>query len=200
MTTAATTDLFPAERVERGESPFTKARKRFFRHRLAMVGLVILTTMILMALFAPLLTQYSPIEINAGRVSLSVGLVAVTLSTLIGVLIGGLAGYAGGRLDMLLMRFTDMVMTFPSLVIIITVASVLGPSIYNTMLVIGMLTWTGTARIVRGQILSLREQQFVLEGMPWLWLSPGIMIALAVLSINFIGDGLRDAVDPRSLK
>ncbi len=299
MTTAATTDLFPAERVERGESPFTKARKRFFRHRLAMVGLVILTTMILMALFAPLLTQYSPIEINltnmsqppgnghllgtdttgrdvwarilyAGRVSLSVGLVAVTLSTLIGVLIGGLAGYAGGRLDMLLMRFTDMVMTFPSLVIIITVASVLGPSIYNTMLVIGMLTWTGTARLVRGQILSLREQQFVLaarsmgvapgsimtkhllsnvvssvtvaatfgmasailqeaslsflglgvqsptpswgnmlrdaqtlsilEGMPWLWLSPGIMIALAVLSINFIGDGLRDAVDPRSLK
>jgi len=206
----------------------------------------------------------------AGRVSLSVGLVAVTLSTLIGVLIGGLAGYAGGRLDMLLMRFTDMVMTFPSLVIIITVASVLGPSIYNTMLVIGMLTLTGTARLVRGQILSLREQQFVLaarsmgvaprsimskhllsnvvssvtvaatfgmasailqeaslsflglgvqsptpswgnmlrdaqtlsilEGMPWLWLSPGIMIALAVLTINFIGDGLRDAVDPRSLK
>jgi len=149
------------------------------------------------------------------------------------------------------------------------VASVLGPSIYNTMLVIGILTWTGTARLVRGQFLSLREQQFVLaarsigvdprsimfrhllpnvfssltvaatfgmasailqeaslsflglgvqaptpswgnmlrdaqtlsilEGMPWLWLAPGIMIALAVLSINFIGDGLRDAIDPRSL-
>jgi peptide/nickel transport system permease protein len=264
-----------------------------------MAGVVILGTMILMAIFAPLLTQYSPIEINlanmsqppgnghllgtdttgrdvwarilyAGRVSLSVGLVAVALSTFIGVLIGGLAGYASGWVDMLLMRFTDMVMTFPSLVIIITVASVLGPSIYNTMLVIGMLTWTGTARLVRGQILSLREQQFVLaarsmgvapreimskhllsnvvssvtvaatfgmasailqeaslsflglgvqsptpswgnmlrdaqtlsilEGMPWLWLAPGIMIALAVLSINFIGDGLRDAVDPRSLK
>jgi peptide/nickel transport system permease protein len=299
MTPAAPTDFLKVDKVERGESPWSKARRRFFRHRLAMVGVAILGTMILMAIFAPLLTQYSPIEINltnmskppgnghllgtdttgrdvwarilyAGRVSLSVGLVAVTLSTLIGVLIGGLAGYAGGWVDMALMRFTDMVMTFPSLVIIITVASVLGPSIYNTMLVIGILTWTGTARLVRGQILSLREQQFVLaarsmgvapreimskhllsnvvssvtvaatfgmasailqeaslsflglgvqsptpswgnmlrdaqtlsilEGMPWLWLAPGIMIALAVLSINFIGDGLRDAVDPRSLK
>jgi peptide/nickel transport system permease protein len=299
MTPVASADFLKVDKVERGESPWSKARRRFFRHRLAMAGVVILGTMILMAIFAPLLTQYSPIEINlanmsqppgnghllgtdttgrdvwarilyAGRVSLSVGLVAVALSTFIGVLIGGLAGYASGWVDMLLMRFTDMVMTFPSLVIIITVASVLGPSIYNTMLVIGMLTWTGTARLVRGQILSLREQQFVLaarsmgvapreimskhllsnvvssvtvaatfgmasailqeaslsflglgvqsptpswgnmlrdaqtlsilEGMPWLWLAPGIMIALAVLSINFIGDGLRDAVDPRSLK
>ena len=76
--------------------------------------------------------------------------------------IGALAGYAGKTTDMLLMRFTDMVMTFPSLVIIITVAAALGPSIYNTMLVIGLLTWPGTARLVRGQFLSLREQQFVL--------------------------------------
>jgi peptide/nickel transport system permease protein len=299
MTASATTGLLGPGKAERGESVWAKARKRFFRHKLAMIGLVILTTMILMAIFAPLLTPWSPTEINlanmsqppgnghllgtdttgrdvwtrilyGGRVSLSVGLVAVTISTLVGLLIGGLAGYAGGWVDMMLMRFTDMVMTFPSLVIIITVASVLGPSIYNTMLVIGMLTWTGTARLVRGQFLSLREQQFVLaarsmgvlpreivfrhmqpnvlssvtvaatfgmasailqeaslsflglgvqaptpswgnmlrdaqtlsilEGMPWLWLAPGLMIGLAVLSINFIGDGLRDAFDPRSLR
>lgn len=299
MASAATANILGNERAVRGESAWAKARRRFFRHKLAMAGLVILTTMIVLAVFAPLLTQYSPTDINlanmskppgnghllgtdttgrdvwarvlfGGRVSLSVGLVAVTISTLIGILVGGLAGYAGGWVDMALMRFTDMVMTFPSLVIIITVASALGPSIYNTMLVIGILTWTGTARLVRGQFLSLREQQYVvaarsmgvlpreivlrhllpnvissvivaatfgmasailqeaslsflglgvqlptpswgnmlrdaqtlsiLEGMPWLWLAPGVMIALAVLSINFIGDGLRDALDPRSLR
>jgi peptide/nickel transport system permease protein len=298
MTTTTADELLLNQKAMRGESLWSKALRRFLRHRLALTGLVILSVMVILAVFAPLFSRYSPIELNlaamsqppgaehwlgtdttgrdvwarilyGGRVSLSVGLVAVTISTLIGVLIGGLAGYAGGWVDMLLMRFTDMVMTFPSLVIIITVAAVLGPSIYNTMLVIGILTWTGTARLVRGQFLSLREQQFVLaarsigvepreimfrhllpnvlssltvaatfgmasailqeaslsflglgvqaptpswgnmlrdaqtlsilEGMPWLWLAPGIMIALAVLSINFIGDGLRDAIDPRSL-
>jgi len=154
-------------------------------------------------------------------------------------------------------------------VIIITVAAAMGPSVYNAMLVIGLLTWPSIARLVRGQFLTLREQQFVraarsigvssweitfkhifpntissiavaitfgvanailleaslsflglgvqaptpswgnmlrdaqslniLEGMPWMWLPPGLMIALAVLSINFIGDGLRDALDPRSM-
>lgn len=281
-----------------GESLWGKARRRFLRHRLALLGLIILSGLILLAIFAPLVARYSPIELSldemgkppsarhwlgtdttgrdvwariiyAGRVSLSVGLVAVSFSTLIGIVIGGSAGYAGGRLDMLLMRFTDMVMTFPSLVIIIAVAAALGPSIYNTMLVIGILTWPGTARLVRSQFLSLREQQFVqaaralgvppfgimvrhmlpnvvgsitvaatfgmanailleaslsflglgvqaptpswgnmlrdaqtlsiLEGMVWLWLAPGLTIALAVVSINFIGDGLRDALDPRSI-
>lgn len=298
MTSATANELILGQKAPRGESLWSKARRRFLRHRLALAGLVILGVMVILAAFAPLFTRYSPIELNlaamsqppstehwlgtdtlgrdvwsrilyGGRVSLSVGLVAVTISTVLGILIGGLAGYAGGWVDMLLMRFTDMVMTFPSLVIIITVAAMLGPSIYNTMIVIGALTWTGTARLVRGQFLSLREQQFVLaarsigvephaimlrhlmpnvlssitvaatfgmanailqeaslsflglgvqtptpswgnmlrdaqtlsilEGMPWLWLAPGIMIALAVLSINFIGDGLRDAIDPRSL-
>ena len=281
-----------------GESLWAKARKRFFRHKLAVLGLIVLSLLVLMALLAPAIERYSPIEldlgsmgqapsaahwlgtdttgrdvwariVHAGRVSLSVGLVAVSISTLIGVIIGGLAGYAGGKVDMILMRFTDMVMAFPSLVMIITIASVLGPSIYNTMLVIGVLTWPSVARLVRGQFLSFREQQFVLaarsigvtpfqimtrhlfpnvvgtvtvaatfgmanailqeaslsflglgvqaptpswgnmlqdaqshtilEGMPWLWIAPGLMIALAVLSINFIGDGLRDALDPRSV-
>ncbi len=285
------------ETLQVGESLWDKARRRFFRHKLALFGLVVLSIMVSLAILAPWIQRYSPIELNldamsqapsaehwlgtdttgrdvwarivhAGRVSLSVGLVAVAISTCAGIVIGSIAGYAGGRTDMVLMRLTDMVMAFPSLVMIITVASVLGPSMYNTMLVIGGLTWPGIARLVRGQFLSFREQQFVLaarsigvppwqimvrhlfpnvvgtvtvaatfgmanailqeaslsflglgvqaptpswgnmlqdaqsqtilEGAPWLWIAPGLMIALAVLSINFIGDGLRDALDPRS--
>ncbi len=179
------------EALVKGESLWIKARKRFLRHRLALIGLVILCVMVLLAVLAPVVAIYSPVELNldamsqppstthwlgtdttgrdvwsrivhGGQVSLSVGLVAVSISTLIGIVIGSIAGYAGGKVDLLLMRFTDMVMAFPSLVMIITVASVLGPSIYNTMLVIGILTWPGIARLVRGQFLSFREQQFVL--------------------------------------
>lgn len=284
--------------TEKPESLWGKARKRFFRHKLAMFGLITLSLLIFVSVAAPLLTPHSPTEIDlrsirqppsadhwlgtdgtgrdvltrifyAGRISLSVGLVAVTISMIIGVIIGSIAGYAGGKVDMTLMRVTDVFMTFPSLVIIITVAAALGPSVYNAMLVIGMLTWPSIARLVRGQFLTLREQQFVraarsigvtrgqivfkhifpntissiavaltigvaniilleaslsflglgvqaptpswgnmlrdaqslniLQEMPWMWVPPGLMIALAVLSINFIGDGLRDALDPKSI-
>ena len=280
------------------ESLWGKARRRFLRHKLALFGLVTLSLLIFVSVAAPLLTPYSPVELDlrairqppsaahwlgtdgtgrdvftrvlyAGRISLSVGLVSVSISMIIGIIIGSIAGYAGGKVDMTLMRVTDMFMTFPSLVIIITVAAAMGPSVYNAMLVIGLLTWPSIARLVRGQFLTLREQQFVraarsigvssweitfkhifpntissiavaitfgvanailleaslsflglgvqaptpswgnmlrdaqslniLEGMPWMWLPPGLMIALAILSINFIGDGLRDALDPRSM-
>lgn len=282
----------------RAEGLWTKAWKRFLRHKLALFGLAMMLLLLFSAVAAPLLTDYSATKqdlrnirkaptaqhllgtdgvgrdiltrvLYAGRISLSVGLVSVSISALIGILIGVAAGFLGGKTDMILMRLTDMVMTFPSLVIIITVAAALGPSVYNSMLVIGLLTWPSIARLVRGQFLSLRTQQFVtaarsigvsrweiafkhifpnvissitvaitfgmatsilmeaslsflglgvppptpswgnmlrdaqsmniLEGMPWIWLPPGIMIALSVLSINFIGDGLRDALDPRSL-
>jgi peptide/nickel transport system permease protein len=200
------------------------------------------------------------------RISLSVGVVAVSVYTTLGLIMGSLAGYYGGWVDSLLMRLADVVMAFPSLVLIITIASVVGPSIYNVMLVIGLLGWPPIARIVRGMFLSLRKREFVvaaqatgvenlrliwrhmipnvlapvivaatygmasailieaglsflglgvqpptaswgnmlnaaqsisiLEGMPWLWVSPGLMIAITVLSLNFLGDGLRDALDP----
>lgn len=268
---------------------------RFKRHRLAMIGLSILGVLVFLALFAPLLTRYSPTAVDlssyrippdqdhwlgtdtagrdvltrllyAGRVSLSVGLVAVSIYTAIGVVLGALAGFFGGWIDSFVMRLADVVLSFPTLIIIITLASVLGPSIYNVMLAIGLLGWPPIARLLRGQLLSLRETEFiigaravgcsdkrlifrhllpnamapvlvaatfgiayailieaglsflglgvqpptpswgnmltdaqsltVLESMPWLWLPPGLMIALAVLSINFIGDGLRDALDP----
>ncbi|HRI57471.1 MAG TPA: ABC transporter permease [Anaerolineae bacterium] len=293
-TTAKAIDLG----ADKPESLWGKARKRFFRHKLAMFGLITLSLLIFVSVAAPLLTPHSPTEIDlrairqppsaehwlgtdgtgrdvltrvfyAGRISLSVGIVAVTISMIVGIIVGSIAGYAGGKVDMTLMRVTDVFMTFPSLVIIITVAAALGPSVYNAMLVIGLLTWPSIARLVRGQFLTLREQQFVraarsigvtrgqivfkhifpntvssiavaltigvaniilleaslsflglgvqaptpswgnmlrdaqslniLQDMPWMWVPPGLMIALAVLSINFIGDGLRDALDPKSI-
>jgi peptide/nickel transport system permease protein len=296
MTTATAQAITLA--TAKPEGLWSKARKRFFRHKLAMFGLITLSLLIFVSVAAPLLTPHSPIEIDlrairqppspdhwlgtdgtgrdvftrilyAGRISLSVGLVSVSISMAIGIIVGSIAGYAGGKVDMTLMRVTDVFMTFPSLVIIITVAAAMGPSVYNAMLVIGLLTWPSIARLVRGQFLTLREQQFVraarsigvsrgeiafkhifpntissiavaltigvanailleaslsflglgvqaptpswgnmlrdaqslniLEGMPWMWVPPGLMIALAVLSINFIGDGLRDALDPRSI-
>ena len=98
----------------------------------------------------------------AGRVSLSVGLVAVTIYTVIGVILGAFSGFYGGWVDSLIMRLADIVLSFPSLILIITVVSVLGPSIYNIMLVIGLLGWPPIARIVRALFLSLREREFVL--------------------------------------
>ncbi|MCC6945280.1 MAG: ABC transporter permease [Thermomicrobiales bacterium] len=203
----------------------------------------------------------------AGRVSMTVGLVAVSLYILIGVLLGAIAGYFGGKIDSLIMRATDVVLAFPTLILIITIVSIVGPSIYNVMAVIGFLGWPPIARLVRGNFLSLRDQEFVLAArtvgtpthrmifrhmlpntlapvivaaslgmgeailleaglsflglgvqpptpswgnmltdaqsfavlrtMPWLWIPPGLLIALTVLAVNFIGDGLRDAMDPR---
>jgi peptide/nickel transport system permease protein len=270
--------------------------QRFRRHRVALVGAILLLLLTAGSIAAPLLSgSNDPYKVDisayrkgpaaghplgtdssgrdvfsrllhAGRVSLSVGLVAVTIYTLIGVLLGSFSGYYGGWVDACIMRLADIVLSFPSLILIITVVSVLGPSIYNIMLVIGLLGWPPIARIVRALFLSLREREFVLasrtigapngriifrhilpnaiapvivaatfgianailleaglsflglgvqpptpswgnmltdaqsltvlESMPWLWIPPGTMIALAVLSINFIGDGLRDALDP----
>jgi peptide/nickel transport system permease protein len=273
--------------------------QRFRRHRIALAGTVILFLLTVASIGAPWVVNHDPYSVNisayregpqagyflgtdssgrdvlsrllyAGRVSLSVGLVAVGIYTLIGVILGALAGFFGSWVDSLIMRFADIVLSFPSLIVIITIVSILGPSIYNLMLVIGLLGWPPIARIVRALFLSLREQEFivasrtvgatnsriiyrhilpnalapvivaatfgmanailleaslsflglgvqpptpswgnmltdaqsisVLESMPWLWVPPGVMIALAVLSINFIGDGLRDALDPHSMR
>src|SRR5680860_1430110 len=165
--------------------------RRFKRHRLAMIGLTILGLLVFAALFAPLLTRHSPTAVDlmayrlgpsrehwlgtdtagrdiftrllyAGRVSLSVGLVAVSIYTGIGVILGALAGYFGGWIDSVVMRLADVVLSFPTLIIIITLASVLGPSIYNVMLAIGLLGWPPIARLLRGQLLSLRETEFII--------------------------------------
>jgi len=280
------------------DSPGRRARRRFFRHKLAMFGLATIILLGVVAIAAPVLAPYpyyeqdltrwreSPTEahwlgtdsfgrdvlsrlIYGARVSLSVGLIAVSIYETIAIILGSLAGYYGGTVDWLIMRLVDVVMTFPWLIIIIFMVTILGPSIYNTMLAIAILGWTGPTRLVRGQILSLREMDYVmaarsigvqdwriitrhvlpgvvgplvvhatfgvagailteaalsflnlgvlppaaswgnmmtkaqelviLEQMPWLWIPPGICIMMAVLSVNFIGDGLRDALDPKGM-
>lgn len=205
--------------------------------------------------------------IFAGRVSMSVGVVAVCVSTIIGVILGSTAGFFGGPVDSLIMRFTDTVICFPVLFLVLIVATMVGPSIYNIMLVIGLIYWTRTCRLVRAEFLRLREMEFaeaaralgagslrtifrhllpnalspvivsatlliaqailieaslsflgagvqqpvaswgnmlneattytVLAMRPWLWVPPGLAIMLTVLAVNFIGDGLREALDPR---
>ena len=269
--------------------------QRFRKHRLAMIGMIILGVLIILAIGAPIFAPDDPNQTNirfyrkgpsaahilgndssgrdvwsrllrAGRISLSVGLVAVTIYTAIGLALGALAGYYGGWVDSVIMRFADIVLAFPSLIIIITVVSVLGPSVWNVMLVIGLLGWPPIARILRGQFLSLRERDFVLAsrtigtpnrriitrhllpnalapiivaatfGMasailleaglsflglgieqptaswgnllaaapdyyltqPWLMVWPGLFILMTTFAFNLLGDGLRDAFDPRA--
>ena len=277
-------------------SPLRLTLRRFMRHRLAMVGLTIFVIVALLAILAPLVTTHGPNTIDlrarnqgptsehwfgtdrtgrdtfarviyAGRVSLSVGVVAVAISIAIGSLLGTIAGFFGGLADSLIMRFTDVVMTFPPIVILLTLAAITGPGIEKTMLIIGLLNWPLPCRLVRAKLLTLREQELViaaraigatparvvarhafpnvldvlivnaslgvavailleagmsflgvgvqpptpswgnmlnlarnvsvLEDAPWQWMPAGGAIVLVVLAVNFIGDGLRDALDPR---
>jgi peptide/nickel transport system permease protein len=99
--------------------------------------------------------------LDGARVSMSVGLVAVGIATLIGTLVGLVAGYAGGTIDNVLMRFTELIQTFPLFFAVVILVALVGPNILNVMLVIGFISWPGLARLVRGQVLSLRQQQFV---------------------------------------
>ncbi|WP_309573402.1 oligopeptide ABC transporter permease [Deinococcus sp.] len=200
------------------------------------------------------------------RVSLAVGLASALLSTLLGTLVGSLAGYYRSAVDSVLMRLTDVVLCIPLLPLVILLSGMLRPNVTLLVAIIGILGWMGTARLVRGQFLSLREREFVeasralggsnnrimfrhilpnalgpiivattlavgsgimlesalsflglgvqpptptwgnllnyasqwLQNAPWLALFPGLMILITVLSVNFLGDGLRDALDPRS--
>jgi len=204
-------------------------------------------------------------------VSLSIGFIAVGISVLIGITMGGLAGFYGNirlgfiTVDTLLMRFTDAMMCFPAFFLILTVVALLPPSIYNIMIVIGLTSWEGTARFVRAEFLSLREQDFVqaatalgvperriifrhmipnalspvlvsatidvasailtesalsflgfgvqppyatwgniladgkdfIFDAPWLFFIPGFAILTVVLSFNLVGEGLREAMNPK---
>ncbi len=159
-------------------------------HRLAVLGLAILLNLILIAAFAELVAPYDPAKthlhkilaqpdslnwlgtdragrdvfsriVYGSRVSLSVGVVAVSIILVIAFAVGATAGLAGGTIDNLLMRFTDLMMTFPSFILIIIMAGIFGPSILNIMLIIGIFGWPGLARLIRGQILVQRELDYV---------------------------------------
>lgn len=284
--------------------------RRFRRHRMAMVGLAILLVIVLYIgigslVFSEAYANYNDTSIRlqppsaqhpfgtdtvgrdilartvyGGQISLIIGLFAVLVEVTLGTLIGAVSGYYGGMVDSLLMRFTEALMSIPSLLLLLVMAKFLSGKIPDLMLfgrtfsgsvvviilIIGLTGWTYLARIVRSSFLSLKESDFVLaaralgipdrriifshilpntmasvivaatlgvatailseayisflglgvrpptatwgsmldgaydylEQAPWLWFYPGLLIILTVMSINFVGDGLRDALDPRS--
>ena len=282
------------KKVNANETYMQTVMRRFRAHHLAKISLVILVVVGLAALFAPVVAPYDPDAIvgtfsgapckefilgtdqigrdvfsrllYAIRISLLVGILATVISTVIGVVLGLIAGYFGGVADMLLMRFTDMGMSFPYILLVLVAAAIFKPGLWSIILILGFVDWPGVARLVRGNVLSLRETNFVkgnvvagmplrhilfseilpntvapilvyatsvmaismldeaalsflgmgvqppmaslgnmlngaqsitvLTSQPWLWLPPGIMIVVLVVSINFVGDALRDAFDP----
>lgn len=161
-------------------------------NRLALIGLGMLIFFALLAVFAPLIVPFDPDEFVASpfqrpssthllgtndvgqdifsellvgaRVSLSIGLLAAVVSIVLGCLVGLIAGYFGGRIDAALMRMVDMVLVIPFLPLMILLAAYLGPSFWNLIMVIGLLTWAQPARIIRSQVLSLKTRGFVEAG------------------------------------
>jgi len=269
--------------------------KVFFRHKLGVVGLIMLVAFIAAAIFAPFVAPYDPLEMDllnsfarpgspghilgtdnfgrdilsrliyGSRISLLIGIVAVTIASIIGTILGLFAGYYGGWVDATVMRLVEVFYAFPFLILVIGVMAVLGPSIYNVMLVLGGVSWPLYARLVRAQVMALKSEDFVKAaramgctdarimfrhilpnvltpvivsatlGIPGAILSsaslgflgfgvqppnpewgsmvsqakdfmlidsnmiiwPGMCIFLVVLSFNFVGDAVRDALDPR---
>jgi peptide/nickel transport system permease protein len=279
----------------RGRSLTSDALRRLRRDRMAMAGATFLILVALISLLAPILAPHDPIETNlsqrlapigtpgyllgaddlgrdilsrliwGGRISLVVGFGAVMVAMLLGVIVGLLAGYFGGWVDSLSMRLIDILMAFPAILLAITIVASLGPGLRNAMLAVAIVGVPYYARIVRGSVLSLREQEYVqaarvtgasnariilrhlfpntlaplivaatldvgwfimiaaglsflglgaqpptaewgvmlstgrqfIRNAPHLSILPGSAIFLVVLAINFLGDGLRDALDPR---
>lgn len=298
--------------------------RQFFRNKLAVVGLIILASMVLFCFVGPMFSEYGETEIfyrnpetneeirmsdhtaiasavlnskakpsaehwlgtneqgqdvltrlmYGGRISLMVGFVVVAVEMLIGITLGGIAGYYGGKVDMIIMRIVEMFVSIPFIPLMLIVSSMLvglkiSPKykIYYTMFIMGLIFWAGVARMVRGQILALREMEYMQAaeatgirtsrkifrhlvpnvmpvlivmatmdlgsiilmestmsflgigvGIPYaswgnmvqavndnvilrqylnIWVPPGLCILLVVLAFNFVGDGLRDAFDPK---
>lgn len=272
--------------------------RSFIRNKLAVVGAFLLIGFVVCAIFAKFIAPYDPLKMDldhpfqppgspghllgtdnfgrdilsrliyGARISLSVGLVVVAIASFIGTTLGLLAGYIGGLVDLIIMRLVEVFYSFPFLVLAVAVMAVLGPSIYNVMLVLGVVNWPIYARLIRSRVLSLREESFVeaaralgasrsrimfrhilpncislslvtgamqvagailataslgflglgvqpptpewgamlnegkafFREAPFMIIYPGIAIMIVVLALNFIGDGLRDAVDPRLRK
>jgi len=269
--------------------------RRFMQNKLAVVGMAVIVFMYAVAILAPLITRYDYKEITPGarnlppsaqhwmgtdrngrdvyarlvmgsRVSLSVGFVAVAIVMTIGTSFGALAGYFGGWVDGSIMRLTDILLSIPQILLLISAAALFRPGLKTTVIVIGVTSWPGAARLIRGQFLSLRDQEYVtaartigappgriimrhlmpnamaiiivettlwlsyailleaslsylglgvqiptpswgnmlqdgqrelLNGAWWLTFFPGLAIFVTALAFNLVGDGLRDAFDPR---
>lgn len=167
----------------------------FRRKKMGLVGMFMLASMVLMAVFAPLIAPYDPYEtydvtaadimkpptsehllgtddsgqdvlslvIFGSRISLLVGFAASVIIVVLGCVVGMIAGYVGGRTDMILMRFTDAVLVIPALPLMLVVIAITGRSLTNIILIIGLLTWSYMARVVRAQVLSVKERQFIMR-------------------------------------
>jgi len=164
--------------------------RNFRKNKLAIAGFIIVMGFFAVAILAPFISPYPPNEINVrqilqppdsnhifgtdtlgrdvfsrvvygSRISLLVGFVAVGISTLIGIVIGSVAGYYGGAVDSLIMRFVDIMLCFPAFFLILAVIAMLEPSIWNIMIVIGFTSWMGVARLIRAEFLSLKERDFI---------------------------------------
>jgi peptide/nickel transport system permease protein len=180
----------PAKKRVKYETPTQVAWKRFRQHKLAVVASIVLFMIMVLSFGAPLFTSYEPTKINlkvrsqspnneyifgtdllgrdiwtrtlyGGRVSLAVGMTAATLSVGIGILLGSIAGYFGRLPDMVISRITDVMMTFPPIIIMLTLAAFIGPGIINVILIIGGLRWPSTTRLIRGQMMSLKNFEFI---------------------------------------
>lgn len=270
--------------------------RKFFKNKLAVVGAVFLIIIITAAILAPVIAPYSPSKqslleklqppssehwlgtdrfgrdtfsrlLYGARVSLLVGFASVLGSITIGTFLGAVAGYVGGIVDAMIMRFVDVILSIPSIFLLITLVTIFKPGVDKLILIFALLGWTTTARLVRGEFLSLRSREFVLASktigtkshtiifshiLPnamgpiivsatlavgyvilaesglsylglgiqpphaswgnmlqdaqnftillkswWYPLGPGVLILLTVICFNFVGDGLRDALDPK---
>jgi len=267
----------------------------FMRHKLALFGMGILILVSLSSLLAHQIAPYDPNRtaimdrlqppssdhwmgtdelgrdvltriLFGGRISLAVGLATITISIFFGTTLGAVAGYLGGALDNLLMRFTDVMISFPQIFVLIMLVSFLGQDLSTIVLVLAVVSWMPMARLVRAEFLNLKDKEFIVSARaiglpgwkiivshllpnsggpiivaatlgvaaairsesglsylglglqpptaswgtmlrnaqdqfltaPWTAIFPGLMIFITVISINFMGDGLRDALDPRS--
>lgn len=285
------------QELERGQSLWQDAWRRLSKNRAAVGGLFLLGIVVALAVVGPFFSPYTYDEqdtalgaappswrhwlgtdplgrdlltrlLHGGRISLLVGVIATAVSLIIGVTYGAVAGFAGGRTDALMMRIVDILYALPFTIFVIILMVFFGRNFVFLFLAIGAVQWLTMARIVRGQVLSLREQEFVqaavvlglkrlrilfvhlapntlgpvivyatltipqvmlleaflsflglgvqppmsswgllikegvetMEEYPWLLLFPGIALSLTLFSLNFLGDGLRDALDPRAAK
>lgn len=164
---------------------------RLLRSRVLLSGLICVAVVLIMAIGAPLIARHDPTQIvvsdallgpsiqhffgtdslgrdvfsrilYGARVSVLVGFVAVGISSLIGIILGSIAGFYGGKVDESIMRFVDMMLCFPTFFLILSVVALMEPSLFNIMVIIGVTSWMGIARIIRAQVLSLKEQEFIL--------------------------------------
>jgi peptide/nickel transport system permease protein len=292
--TDATLGTTPAASSDELESPARRALRRLFRHKGAVVGLIVIATFTVLAVVAPLIVPYDPIAtswtavrkppsalhwfgtddlgrdifarvIYGARASLTAGAISVGIALGIGVPFGLLSGYRGGFIDALISRITDAMLACPFLILAIALAAFLGPSLGNAMIAIGVSRMPVFVRLTRGQVMSVKVEDYVeaaramgnprwrialfhilpnimpallvqatlsiaaaiiaeaalsflglgqqppapswgsmlnaaqrfLTNAPWMALWPGLAIFLVVLSFNLVGDGLRDALDPR---